>query len=140
MGWGPGVGPDFPPTLFCFMYFSLNTQLGARKRLCGLWWQEGPAGGFGQFPSPLGASVSASEMGLLEEEASAGTLSLHLTEEVMFARAGEGAAVPGCLWGRLASPERACDPGFRAPPVSVAGLTDKPRWTAVPSEPSPFWV
>lgn len=35
--------------------------------LCGLWWREGPASGFGQFPLPLMASVSTSKMGLLEE-------------------------------------------------------------------------
>lgn len=49
------------------MYFLVNTQLGARKTLCGLWWKEGPFGGFGQFPLPLGASVTTSKMGWLEE-------------------------------------------------------------------------
>lgn len=35
--------------------------------LCGLWCQKGPVGSFGQFPLPLGASVTTSKMGLLEE-------------------------------------------------------------------------
>lgn len=38
-----------------------------------VWRQEGLAGGFGQFPLPLGASVWTSKMGLLEEVV-AGTL------------------------------------------------------------------
>lgn len=68
MGWGSRAGPDFIlPVPFSLVYFLVNIPLGARKTLCGLWWQEGPASGFGQFPLPLRASVSTSKMGLLEE-------------------------------------------------------------------------
>lgn len=103
------------------MYFLVNIQLGVRKKLCGLWWQEGPAGGFGQFPFPLGASAWTSKMGLLKDVV-AGILSrsLCITEMVVVSGVTRGKGCSGMLV-RLAHITRSPhNTGFRATSVSVA--------------------
>lgn len=119
---GYRAGPDFLPTLFCLVYFLVNIQLGVRKKLCGLWWQEGPAGGFGQFPFPLGPQHRplkwvCSRTWLLEPLAAEVYAS---QRRWWFQESWEGKVALGCWWDWPISPESPHNTGFRATSVSVA--------------------
>lgn len=110
------------------MYFLVSTTLGAQKTLCGLWWQEGPVSGCGQFPLLLRASVSTSKMGLLEE--------------VLAGQQGRGEALGRGDWpqGTEGLAHGKC-PGHGLYGYSPArGLTGQPRWRPVGGAGRPHWV
>ena len=103
-----------------------------QKTLCGLWWQEGPVGSSGQFPLPLGASVTASKMACWKR-----LLCCNPQQQVLM-HSGGGDVFQN--WGWPASLENAQDMGFTATAVSVAGLLAAQGCGAAPGELSRFQV